>query len=125
VGAALLSVLSMLWEGSTGETRKALAETLRFDEDPDSVATHYERLGRPLGFQLETDRRGLQMLTANSLWCDDGFALKPDYVNSLYCPGHSGWPTLAVLFCKGGIFLRISQRHSKNDDAILKHSNHL
>jgi serpin B len=76
-------VLSMLCEGSTGETRKALAETLRFDEDPDSVATHYERLGRPLGFQLETNRRGLEMLTANSLWCEDGFALKPDYVNTV------------------------------------------
>lgn len=76
-------VLSMLCEGSTGETRNALAETLGFDEDPDSLATHYERMGRPLGFQLETDRRGLEMLTANSLWCDDGFALKPDYVNAV------------------------------------------
>ena len=78
-------VLAMLWEGSTGETRKAMVETLRLDEDPDSLSNHYERLGRPLGFQLETEmqRRGLEMLTANSLWCDDGFVPKPDYVQTL------------------------------------------
>jgi serpin B len=76
-------VLAMLWEGSTGETRKAMVKTLRLDEDPDSLSNHYERLGRPLGFQLETERRGLEMLTANSLWCDDGFVPKQDYVKTL------------------------------------------
>lgn len=76
-------VLSMLCEGSTGETRKSMMDTLRLDEYPDYVTNHFERLGRPLGFQLESEmeRRGLQMLTANSLWCDDGFVLKQDYVN--------------------------------------------
>jgi serine protease inhibitor len=78
-------VLAMLCEGSTGETRKFLMETLRLDENPENQSNHYERLGRPLGFQLETEteRRGLEMLTANSLWCDDGFALKQDYVNTV------------------------------------------
>jgi serpin B len=78
-------VLAMLWEGSTGETRKSMMDTLHLDENPDSVSNHYERLGRPLGFQLETEteRRGLEMLTANSLWCDDGLVPKPDYVQSL------------------------------------------
>jgi serpin B len=76
-------VLAMLWEGSTGETRKAMVKTLRLDEDPDSLSNHYERLGRPLGFQLETERRGLEMLAANSLWCDDGFVPKQDYVKTL------------------------------------------
>jgi len=76
-------VLSMLWEGSTGETRKSMLETLRLNEDPESLANHYERRGRPLGFQLDTERRELEMLTANSLWCDDGFVLKPDYLNTV------------------------------------------
>lgn len=78
-------VLAMLWEGSTGETRKAMVETLRLDEDPDSLSNHYERLGRPLGFQLETEtqRHGLEMLAANSLWCDDGFVPKQDFVKTL------------------------------------------
>jgi len=78
-------VLSMLWEGSTGETRKSIMDTLRLDEHPDYVTNHFERLGRPLGFQLETEteRRGLEMLTANSLWCDDGFVPKPEYVSTL------------------------------------------
>jgi serine protease inhibitor len=78
-------VLAMLCEGSTGETRKSIMDTLRLDEYPDYVSNHYERLGRPLGFQLETEteRRGLEMLTANSLWCDDGFVPKPDYVQTL------------------------------------------
>jgi serine protease inhibitor len=78
-------VLAMLCEGSTGETRKSLMDTLRLDEYPDYVSNHYERLGRPLGFQLETEteRRGLEMLTANSMWCDDGFVPKPDYVQTL------------------------------------------
>jgi serine protease inhibitor len=78
-------VLAMLWEGSTGGTRKAMVETLRLDEDPDSLSNHYERVGRPLGFQLETEtqRRGLEMLTANSLWSDDGFVPKHDYVKTL------------------------------------------
>ncbi len=78
-------VLAMLCEGSTGETRKSIMDTLRLDEYPDYVSNHYERLGRPLGFQLETEteRRGLEMLTANSLWCDDGFVPKPEYVNTL------------------------------------------
>ena len=76
-------VLAMLWEGSTGETRKAMVKTLRLNEDPDSLSNHFERLGRPLGFQLETERRGLEMLTANSLWCDDGFVPKQDYVKTL------------------------------------------
>ncbi|HEY6270287.1 MAG TPA: serpin family protein [Candidatus Acidoferrum sp.] len=78
-------VLSMLCEGSTGETRKSLLETLRLDENPENQSNHYERLGRPLGFQLETEteRRGLEMLTANSLLCDQGFVLKQDYVNTV------------------------------------------
>jgi serine protease inhibitor len=78
-------VLAMLCEGSTGETRKSIMETLRLDEFPDYVTNHFERLGRPLGFQLETEteRRGLEMLTANSLWCDDGFVLKQDYLDTV------------------------------------------
>jgi serine protease inhibitor len=78
-------VLAMLCEGSTGETRKSMMDTLRLDEYRDYVSNHFERLGRPLGFQLEaeTERRGLELLTANSLWCDDGFAPKPEYVNTL------------------------------------------
>jgi len=75
----------MLSEGSTGETRKSMMDTLRLDDYPENLSNHYERLGRPLGFQLETEteRRGLEMLTANSLWCDDGFVPKPDYVQTL------------------------------------------
>jgi serine protease inhibitor len=76
-------VLSMLWEGSTGETRKSMLETLRLNEYPDGLANHYEGRGRPLGFQLEPERREVEMLTANSLWCDDGFVLKPDYVKTV------------------------------------------
>ena len=76
-------VLAMLWEASTGETRKAMVETLCLNEDPDSLSNHYERLGRPLGFQLETERRGLEMLTANSLWCDGGFVPKQEYIKTL------------------------------------------
>src|SRR5467141_3062251 len=78
-------VLSMLWEGSTGETRKSMMDTLRLDDYPENLSNHYERLGRPLGFQLETEtqRRGLEMLTANSLWSDDGFVPKQDYVKTL------------------------------------------
>jgi len=62
-----------------------MVETLRLDEDPDSLSNHYERLGRPLGFQLETEtpRHGLEMLAANSLWCDDGFVPKQDFVKTL------------------------------------------
>jgi serpin B len=78
-------VLAMLWEGATGETRKSMLETLHLDENPDNHANHYERLGRPLGFQSdkETERRGLEMLTANSLWCDHGFVPKQEYVKTL------------------------------------------
>jgi len=74
-------VLSMLWEGSTGDTRREMAEALRLNEN--SHTNCYERLGRPLGFQLDTERRGLEMLTANSLWCDDGFTLKEEYAKTL------------------------------------------
>jgi len=77
------AVLGMLFEGSTGDTRKEIAETLRLDEDPNSSGNCYERLGRPLGFQLETERRGLEMLTANSLWCDDGFVPNEEYAKTL------------------------------------------
>jgi serine protease inhibitor len=78
-------VLAMLCEGSTGETRESMRHTLRLDEYADYLSNHFERLGRPLGFQLETEtaRRGLEMLTANSLWCDDGFVPKPDFVKTL------------------------------------------
>jgi serine protease inhibitor len=78
-------VLAMLCEGSTGETRKSLMDTLRLDDYSENRSNHFERLGRPLGFQLETEteRRGLEMLTANSLWCDDGFVPKPEYVQTL------------------------------------------
>jgi len=76
-------VLGMLFEGATGDTRKEMAEALQLNEDPNSTANCYERLGRPLGFQLETERRGLEMLTANSLWCDDGFVPKQEYAKTL------------------------------------------
>jgi serpin B len=89
-------VMAMLCEGSTGETRKSIMDTLRLDEYPGYVSNHYERLGRPLGFQLETEteRRGLEMLTANSLWCDDGFVPKPDYVQTLK---EHYWPEVQTL----------------------------
>ena len=80
-GARVL--LGMLWEGSTRETRKEMSEALQFNADPSGPGNSYERLGRPLGYQLKTERRGLQMLTANSLWCDDGFAPKEEYANTL------------------------------------------
>lgn len=76
-------MLGMLFEGSTGDTRKEMSEALQISEDPNSTANSYERLGRPLGFQLETARRGLEMLTANSLWCDDGFVPKEEYQKTL------------------------------------------
>jgi serine protease inhibitor len=76
-------MLSMLWEGSTGETRREVSEVLQLNVDPNSHSNWYERLGRPLGFQLETERRGLEMLTANSLWCDDGFTPKEEYAKAL------------------------------------------
>jgi len=76
-------VLGMLFEGSTGNTRKELAEVLRLNEDPNSTDNSYERLGRPLGFQSETDRRGLEMVTAYSLWCDDGFVPKHEYSKTM------------------------------------------
>lgn len=76
-------LLSMLWEGATGETRREMAETLRLDEDPDGLANHYERLGRPLHFELETARRELEMFSANSLWCDEGFTPKEEYAKTL------------------------------------------
>lgn len=76
-------VLGMLWEGSTGDTRKEMAGSLRLNEEPNGTDNCYERLGRPLGFQLETERRGLEMLTANSLWCDDGFVPKEEYAKTL------------------------------------------
>ena len=75
--------LSMLWEGSTGETRREMSEVLRLNADPNSHGNCYERLGRPLGLQWKTERRGLEMLTANSLWCDDGFTLKEYYAKTL------------------------------------------
>src|SRR5258708_23809175 len=61
-------VLAMLCEGSTGETRKSIMDTLRLDEYPDYVTNHFQQLGRPLGFQLdtETERPGLDMLTPHS-----------------------------------------------------------
>src|ERR1700694_3323350 len=80
-GARVL--LSMLWEGSTGETRQEMSEALQLNADPNSQGNCYERLGRPMGFQLKTERRGLEMLTANSLWCDDGFVPKEEYVKAL------------------------------------------
>jgi serine protease inhibitor len=76
-------VLGILFEGSTGDTRKEMAEALQLDEGPNSTANCYERLGRPLGFQTETERRGLEMLTANSLWCDDGFVPREEYAKTL------------------------------------------
>jgi serine protease inhibitor len=84
-------VLAMLCEGSTGESRKSMMDTLRLDEYPDYVTNHFERLGRPLGFQLaaEIERRGLEMLTANSLRCNDGFALlSPTESYRLQTPTH-------------------------------------
>jgi serine protease inhibitor len=76
-------VLAMLWEGATGETRKSMLETLHLDENPDSHANRYERLGRPPGSLLKTDRQELEMITANSLWCDQGFEPKEEYMKTL------------------------------------------
>jgi serine protease inhibitor len=76
-------MLGMLWEGSTGETRNEMSGALQLNEDPNSYGNCYERLGRPLGFQLETERHGLEMLTANSLWCDDGLTPKEEYAKTL------------------------------------------
>jgi serine protease inhibitor len=60
-----------------------MTESLRLNEDPESRANHYERLGKPLGFQLEAERRGLEMFTANSVWCDEGFTPKETYAATL------------------------------------------
>jgi serpin B len=81
-------VLALLWTGSEGETREEMTRALGLDGSPDEPSNHYERLGKPLGFQLETERRNLQMHTANALWCDQGFVLKPEFAkaaNEDYC----------------------------------------
>jgi len=76
-------VLAMLWQGATGETRREMTDILRLNEHPEARGNHYERLGKPLGFQLETERRGLEMFTANSVWCDEGFTPKETYAETL------------------------------------------
>jgi len=43
-------VLSMLCEGSTGETRKSIMDTLRLDEHPDYVTNHLSGWGVPWAF---------------------------------------------------------------------------
>jgi len=75
-------VLALLWTGCEGETRQEMTRTLGLDGNPDERSNHYERLGKPLGFQLETERRNLQMHTANALWCDQGFIPRPEYAKA-------------------------------------------
>jgi len=75
--------LSMVWEGASGETRREIAKGLGLEELPDSLANRYERLGRPLSFHKDAERLGLELLTANSLWCDQGFTPKEAYAATL------------------------------------------
>ena len=63
----------MVWEGATGETREAMAKALEIVEDP-------EGCHRFLKAALAISSPGLELATANSLWCNEQARILPDFL---------------------------------------------
>jgi len=93
-------VLAMLWEGSTGETRKAMVETLRLDEDPIASPTLTSAWGgrwafnwrrRPAAPRPGDARRQLPVGATH------GFVSKQDFVKTLK---EHYWAEVQTLDCR-------------------------
>jgi len=65
--------LMMIWEGATGETREAMATVLEIVEDPEACQ-------RFLKTALAVSSPGLELVIANSLWCDEQARMLPAFV---------------------------------------------
>ena len=79
-GARVL--LALLCSGATQDTRTQMAEVLRLEDGAETNRNWYERMGHPLGHNLVVAEEGEEFLTANGLWLDTGFDLKPAYVHA-------------------------------------------
>lgn len=70
---SVMLCLMMVWEGATGKTREAMAQTLEIVEDPESCQ-------RFLKAALAISSPGLELAIANSLWCDEQSRLLPAFL---------------------------------------------
>ena len=74
--ASVMLCLGMFQEGATGETREAIAETLEIAE-LGSAAAHY------LKSALHLREPSMELVVANSLWCDERFTPRSEYAANL------------------------------------------
>ena len=74
--ASVMLCLGMFQEGATGETKEAIAETLEIAE-LGSAAAHY------LKWALHLREPSMELVVANSLWCDERFTPRPEYAANL------------------------------------------
>jgi serpin B len=74
---SVLFCLGMMYEGAIGETRQAMAETLGIsDLDESSRGSAIARLKS----ELQSSSSDVQLLLANSLWCNREVHVRPDYI---------------------------------------------
>jgi serine protease inhibitor len=70
---SVMLCLMMIWEGATGETREAMARVLEIVEDPEACQ-------RFLKTALAVSSPSLELVIANSLWCDEQARMLPAFV---------------------------------------------
>ena len=75
---SIASALVMLLAGSSGATRTEIEGAFGRVGAGDVLLEGFRKIGNQLG-----ERRGLELVIANGLWCQEGYALEPEYVESI------------------------------------------
>ena len=70
---SVMLCLMMVWEGASGETRKTMAKVLEIVEAPESCQQF-------LKAALAISSPGLELVIANSLWCDEQARMLPAFL---------------------------------------------
>lgn len=76
---SISTALAMVWSGAEGQTASQMAEVLKFQEDPSTLASQYAQLQSDL-FQ-EASSNGLTVTVANSLWLNSADSFSVPYLN--------------------------------------------
>ncbi len=78
---SISTALAMTYAGAEGDTRDAMADTLRFPLPPERPHSAFEALSRDLGSRTAgEDEDSFRLNVANAVWAQEGHPFRDDYL---------------------------------------------
>jgi serpin B len=80
---SISAALAMTYAGARGNTEEQMAETLHYTLSQEQLHTTFNALDQALVSQADEDGENFTLRIANSLWGQEGFPFKQDFVDTL------------------------------------------